>query len=176
MTRSRYGHNRDAVTSRLRLRGHDYNGPGTYFITICTNHRPCLFGTVHDGVMELSTAGLVVESWWLSIPLEFPDALLDAMVVMPNHIHGIVSLGTDPERIPQGSGQSLGDVVGWFKSHTTHDYIIGVRTDGWPRFRDKLWQEGYYEHIIRTDAAMKRIRTYIEANPGQWERDEYYAP
>lgn len=176
MTRKRFGHSRDAVTSRLRLRGHDYSGPGSYFVTICTNDRPCLFGTIHDGVMALSTAGLVIESWWYSIPREYPDTLLDAMVVMPNHIHGIVSLGTDPERFPQGNGQSLSEVVGWFKSRSTHDYILGVRTDGWPRFRGKLWQETFYDHIIRSERALERIRAYIEANPSQWERDEYHSP
>jgi putative transposase len=175
VTRTRFGHSRDAVTSRLRLRGYDYSGPGTWFVTICTTDRACLFGMVNDGVMLPSTAGLVIESWWHSIPLEYPDALLDAMVVMPNHIHGIISLGTNPERASHG-GPTLSEVIGWFKSRSTHDYILGVRTDGWPRFRGKLWQETFYDHIVRSDRALDRIRAYVEANPSQWERDENYIP
>lgn len=176
MPRTKFGHSRDAVTSRMRLRGYDYSGPGTYFVTICTTDRACLFGTINDGVMSASTAGLVIESWWYSIPREFPDAVLDAMVVMPNHIHGVISLGTNPERAPHTAGPSLGEVIGWFKSRSMHDYILGVRTDGWPRFRGKLWQETYYDHIVRSERSLGRIRTYIDANPSQWERDEYHFP
>ncbi len=173
MTRARFGHSRDAVTSRLRLRGYDYSGSGTYFVTICTTDRACLFGTVNDGVMLPSTAGLVIESWWHSIPREYPNAVLDAMVVMPNHLHGIISLGTNPESVTP-SDPSLSEVIGWFKSRSMHDYILGVRTDGWPRFRGKLWQDSFYDHIVRSDRALERIRTYIDANPSQWERDEYH--
>ncbi len=176
MTRTKYGHSRDAVTSRLRLRGHDYSAPSNYFVTICTTDRACLFGTIRDGMMTASTAGLVIESWWYSIPSEYPDALLDAMVVMPNHLHGIISLGTDPDRTSRGDAPSLSEVIGWFKSRSTHDYILGVKADGWPRFRGKLWQEAFYDHIIRSERALERIRTYIAANPSQWERDENFIP
>lgn len=176
MTRTRYGHSRDHVTSRMRLRGHDYSGPSTYFVTICTMDRACLFGSVRDGSMELSIAGVVIESWWFSIPREYPDAVLDAMVVMPNHVHGIISLGTDPERSTDNGNPPLGDVIGWFKSRATHDYILGVRMDGWPRFRSKLWQESFYEHIIRSERALERVRAYIDANPSKWEQDDNYMP
>lgn len=174
--RTRHGHSREDVTSRMRMRGHDYAGPSTYFITICTTDRVCLFGSVKDGLMELSTAGLVVESWWYSIPREYPDAVLDPMIVMPNHIHGIISLGTNPERSSDSGNPPLGEVIGWYKSRKMHDYILGVRRDDWPVFRGKLWQSSFYEHIIRSERALHKIRTYIWANPSQWEKDENYTP
>ena len=87
-----------------------------------------------------------------------------------------VGIGTEPERFPNGTGHSLSEIMGWFKSRSMHDYILGVETGGWPRFRGKRWQTGYYEHIVRTERALERIRTYIEANPDEWERDENYAP
>jgi REP element-mobilizing transposase RayT len=159
------------VTSRFRLRGHDYASPGTYFVTLCTTNRACLFGTITDGTLHQSTAGLMVESWWYSIPLRNPSVDVADVVVMPNHLHGLVILGTDPsdERIP-----SLSKVVGGFKSITTNDYMRGVRLDGWPRFAGTLWQHGYFDHIVRTDAALKRIQRYIAANPSRWQQDDYH--
>lgn len=66
----------------------------------------------------------------------------------------------------------LGDVVGAFKSLTTNGYIDGVKTHGWTEFRDRLWQRNYYEHIIRDEPALNRIRRYIDENPARWEFDE----
>jgi putative transposase len=65
----------------------------------------------------------------------------------------------------------LGDIVGAFKSITTHTYIQGVNQRGWPEFRGRVWQRNYYEHIIRDDPSMQRIRYYIETNPEQWAAD-----
>jgi putative transposase len=55
-------HSRDAISSRLRLRGYDYAIPAAYFVTMCTQDRACLFGEVDDGSMSLSHAGVVVDS------------------------------------------------------------------------------------------------------------------
>lgn len=165
-------HSREAVTSRLRLRDYDYRTPGTYFVTICTEQRCCLLGEICDDQMVLSPAGAMVESWWFSIPRKYPSVMPDAMVVMPNHIHGVIFTGMqyDPNRV--GSPPSLSDVIGWYKSITTHDYMLGVHTEQWPRFPGKLWQDGMYDHIVRSDAALDRILTYIETNPANWHLDE----
>jgi putative transposase len=158
------------VTSRLRLRDYDYSTPGVYFITICTEDRTCLFGDVKDGVLVPHTSGLVVESWWYSIPRRYPSVDVADIVVMPNHIHGLISLGTDPDNEVE---LPLSMVVGWFKSITTTDYRRGVALDGWPRFPGKLWQEGLYDHIVRTDGALKRIQQYMAANPANWMEDDF---
>mgnify|MGYP005831487957 CR=1 FL=1 len=66
---------------------------------------------------------------------------------------------------------TVGDVIGAFKSRTTVEYIRGVATYGWTPFTGKLWQRNYYEHIIRNDESLNRIREYIRNNPTQWEYD-----
>lgn len=164
-------HDRKHVTRRLRLRGHDYSEPGAYFVTICVEKRRCLFGDVSAGIMLPNIAGTVIESWWCTLPRRFPSVLLDAYVVMPNHFHGLLFLGTVPEEQGSTALLTLSDVMGWFKGVTTNDYIRGVRTDGWHRFSGRLWQQNFYEHIIRSDTELDRYRAYIDANPSQWEED-----
>ena len=67
---------------------------------------------------------------------------------------------------------ALGNIIGIFKSITTHQYVISVYERKWPRFSHKLWQRNYYERIIRTATEINRIRQYIANNPVQWEKDE----
>jgi len=67
---------------------------------------------------------------------------------------------------------SLGDVVHRFKTMTTKRYADGVKHSGWPPFRGRLWQRNYYEHIIRSEADLNRIRRYVEENPLAWGTDE----
>jgi REP element-mobilizing transposase RayT len=68
---------------------------------------------------------------------------------------------------------SLPDVVHRFKTMTTKRYTDGVKQQGWPRFAGRLWQRNYYEHIIRDEDDLNRIRRYIEENPAKWESDRY---
>jgi REP element-mobilizing transposase RayT len=164
-------HSRDGVTSRLRMRGHDYASAASYFITLCAERRACLFGAVHDGVFDPSPAGVIIDSWWHYLPARFASVALDAAVVMPNHFHAIIHLGTDPTR---GTVPELGDVVRWFKIRTTYDYTIGVRTEGWPRFPGRLWQQQFHDHIIRDERGLERARAYVEGNPAKWEDDAYH--
>ncbi|MDP2673948.1 MAG: transposase [Dehalococcoidia bacterium] len=119
---------------------------------------------------------------------------------MPNHLHGIIILvGAGPRacpdkpRQPQGvdggpgrpqgvadeSGQpqgvaptlSLPDVVHRFKSLTTARYRQAVRDQGWPPFAGRLWQRNYYEHVIRGEDELDRVRQYIAENPLRWDED-----
>lgn len=162
-------HSRDNVTSRLRKRGYDYASPGSYFVTICIMRRACLLGEVLDGEMQLSHAGVVIDSWWRTIPRHHPSVELDAMVVMPNHLHGVIHIGTDPNATVT---PSLPRIMHWFKNRSTYDYILGVQRQGWPRFPGKLWQDTYYDRIVRNECELERVRAYIEANPAKWAEDE----
>ncbi len=67
---------------------------------------------------------------------------------------------------------SLPQIIQWFKTMTTNDYMMGVRDHGFEPFRNRLWQRNYYEHIIRSDRDLDRIRDYITANPSQWFHDD----
>ena len=172
----------------IRLQGFDYAQTGTYFVTVCTQNRECLFGEVVNGVMMLNDAGEMVRSVWDELSRHYPGINVDGFVVMPNHIHGIVVLNTvgagpracpDDGRACHDDGQpqgvaptmSLPDVVHRFKSLTTTRYRHGIDRQGWRPFPGRLWQRNYYEHIIRDEAELNRIRRYIIDNPVQWETD-----
>lgn len=73
----------------IRLKGHDYARAGVYFITICTRDRACLFGDVVAGKMRLNDLGKIVQATWNHLPDHY-QVELDAFVIMPNHVHGIV--------------------------------------------------------------------------------------
>jgi len=151
-----------------RLQGYDYAQAGAYFVTICTQHRHCLFGSIKDGVMSLNPAGEMIVLWWGRIPERFPNAEIDYFVVMPNHVHGIVVL--------DGSAPSgLSDAVGWFKTMTTNAYIHGVKEQEWTAFDGQFWQRSYHDHIIRNEPDLNRIREYVMINPARWDEDTLYA-
>jgi len=155
-----------------RAPGVDYRLPGPYFITICTQDRRLFFGSANDDGIQTSAAGEMVADVWHTAPDIFPGLTLDAFVVMPNHFHATLTLGTDAIE----ANPTLGDVIKWFKTCTTVAYADGVALDGWPRFRERLWQRLSYDHIIRNGADLDRVRAYIEANPWNWRRDNLYKP
>jgi len=74
----------------IRLREYDYSQPGAYFVTICTYQRECVFGHVVNGEMRLNDAGEIARRCWEDIPRHFLLIELDALAVMPNHVHGII--------------------------------------------------------------------------------------
>ena len=161
----------------IRLKGYDYSQAGAYFITLCTQDRACLFGRVMNGEMRLNDAGRMVLAEWNRLPERFPQVVLDAFVVMPNHVHGILVITDPAPTVGATVGATLvvaptvGNIIGAFKSRVTVEYIRGVKTSGWPPFRGRLWQRNYYEHIIRNERALNAIRQYIMENPRRWHRD-----
>jgi len=165
----------------IRLKGYNYSQAGTYFVTICTHNRECIFGTILDDKMRLNDVGQMVQASWEQLPQRFPIEL-DAYVVMPNHFHAIVIIvGAPLVGAPDRAGTRragtrpaptmLGDIIGAFKSITTNECIRGVREFNWPHFDKRLWQRNYYEHVIRNEEALNRIREYILNNPLRWMLD-----
>ena len=168
----------------LRLRGYDYSQPGAYFITICVEQQKCLFGEIIKGKMQLNVTGEIVAEWWNCIPQHFPSVKTEDFVIMPNHIHGIISwnidVGTGSPR-PQNTlivgtvshrhkdSPSLGTIVGYFKYQSTK-YINEL--DNTPGRR--IWQSRYHDHVIRDDIDFGRLREYIQNNPKQWELDQLH--
>lgn len=124
--------------------------------------------------MHLNHAGIMIQKIWMELSENYPGVETDAFVVMPNHFHGIVVLndvGAGPRACPE-SKMALPDVVHRFKSFTTAQYREGVQTQNWEPFIGKLWQRNYYEHIVRDDKDLNRIREYIKNNPQNWTNDE----
>lgn len=203
LTRNNHTKDRDRdqhYRRSIRLPGYDYTQAGAYFVTICTHNRQCLFGAIVNSEMLPNHAGRVAEACWLAIPNYFPRVKLDAYVIMPNHVHGIIVIadhdnglnaGGHPEsdlantnvgakyfsplqpstaaRQPpphrqRGTSQTIGSIIRGFK--------IGVTK--WFRANTEIytvWQRNYYEHIIRNDISLQRIRQYIADNPLQWNMD-----
>lgn len=154
-----------------RLPGYDYRTPALYHVVNSTRHGICRFGTVECGIMRTNPAGDMIEEIWNAIPEQFPGVSLDAAVVMPNHHHGVVFI----EPKPDGSlGVSLGDIMKWFKTVTSVRYSHGVHEPGSPPYDRRFWHRNYYDHIIRNDRDLDRIRTYIENNPATWGDDSLH--
>ncbi|MCX7088230.1 MAG: transposase [Methylococcales bacterium] len=165
----------------IRLKNYDYSQAGAYFVTICQQSRDCLFGHIADDHMVLNPAGNRVMRWYLELENKFPDIQCDACICMPNHLHFIVvNVGTDlrvrPEHATEGEhiGSPLHRVVQWFKTMTTNEYIREVKQSQWPRFEGKLWQRDYWEHVVRNEADLERLREYIANNPKSWGLDKLY--
>jgi putative transposase len=166
----------------LRLQGYDYAQAGAYFVTICTQNRTCLFGEVTDGAMRLNSAGQLAATVWNNMLERFSGIELDMFVVMPNHLHGIIVLSDCEPRgcdAPDAGGRAatraaptVGDVVGAFKSLFTLRFIEGVKSKRWPAFDRRVWQRNYYEHVIRDERDLARVRRYIDENPLRWEFDQ----
>jgi len=155
----------------IRLQGYDYSRSGAYFVTICTQNRTCLFGRIIDGKMELNDAGRMVADEWMKTATIRNEIALDAWVVMPNHFHGIVVItndGTGDRPVaPTGPRpRSLGALMAGFKSAVTKRINESRRTPG-----AKLWQCNYWEHIVRNENELNKIREYISNNPAQWAID-----
>jgi putative transposase len=174
----------------LRLQNYDYAQNGAYFITLCTHNRECLFGEVVDDNLVLNDAGRMVEQSLYESQKMRPDVILDAFIIMPNHIHVIFFLIDTPivgdalrgvpfqgldglaQRPAPTTKTSIPNLMYSFKSFTTNQYIHGVRNNQWQPFHGKLWQRGYYDRIIRNEEALLEIQQYIFNNPAQWASDE----
>ena len=166
-----------------RLPGHDYAGEAAYFVTIVTENRELWFGEIVEDSMHLSICGLMVDSWWCQLPRRYPTVMLDAYVVMPNHLHGIIRIRNIQQDASASQTESshtvkvsLGQAIGWFKTVTTTDYMLGVKRYDWPQFDGKLWQRNYHDRVIRNRHELNYIRSYIATNPERWSQDEEYPP
>jgi REP element-mobilizing transposase RayT len=101
---------------------------------------------------------------WERLGKRWSNVSIDEFVVMPNHIHGLVLIIDNGERAPK-----LGSIVNAFKG----DVVKRVR-DVSGNSSMALWQRSYYDHIVRDQDELDRIREYIRNNPAQWAEDEYY--
>src|SRR5258706_6614541 len=96
----------------IRLKEYDYRQFGAYFVTVCTQNRACLFGAAAAGEMQLNNAGEIAKATWNELPARFPLVGLDAFVVMPNHIHGVIIVGAQFIAPSDGFGMAAIDQAG----------------------------------------------------------------
>ncbi len=139
-------HNRKSI----RLKEYDYSSAGAYFVTICLQNRMPLF--------KNSDASEIIKVWLKKIEENNPIITVDCYVIMPDHIHFILF-------IRKSGVVNLSDLICWFKTMTTNEYIKGVKENRLDPFEKRLWQRGYYEHIIRNTEDLNEKRKYIAENP-----------
>ena len=155
----------------IRLPGYDYTQPGAYFVTICAYRRERLFGGVEHQQVVLSAAGHIVEQNWLALSDHFAYIELDAFVVMPDHLHGIIIINDygQPSECAPADGtraRSLNAVIQNLKSVSTRKINQMFQVRFVP-----VWQRGYYERVLRDDSELNNVRRYIEANPARWKEN-----
>ena len=176
----------------IRLRGYDYAQAGAYFVTIVTKDRACLFGEIVKGETRPNQFGCIVQAAWDELVNRYQGVECDAFVVMPNHIHGIIGLvdhggvgtndvgaGLKPARTespsttapragfkPAPTRPGLPEIIRAFKTFSARRINELRAMPGAP-----VWQRNYYEHVVRGENELSRIREYIANNPLQWEMD-----
>ena len=155
-----------------RLKEYDYSQPGGYFITICTKNRSCLFGVVDNDRVILNRYGEIIQISWLALPEHYHNVELDVFVIMPNHIHGIIFLtdvgaGLKPApTVSPGYCHPLPEIIRAFKTFSSRQINKFRNMPG-----TSVWQRNYYEHVIRKDESLDKIREYIVTNPLRWALD-----
>jgi len=168
----------------IRLKGYDYSQVGMYFITICAKDRHNLFGEIKNEEMILNELGKYVNEFWCRITEHFVNIDLDEYIVMPNHLHGIIFINdcwgavsapiitvSDISLSSKGGETpplqpTLGQIIGYYKYQSTKQLNEMNKTVG-----KSVWQRNYYEHIIRNEQSLDKIRNYICNNPGNWQTD-----
>jgi putative transposase len=161
----------------LRLKDYNYSLAGAYFITICTRDRKSYFE-------KFPNLQIIIHTQWDGLVNRFPQIQLDEFVVMPNHIHGIIFIvgAIHESPLQNRSNMSLPMVyesplqnrrnmllpkaIGYFKMNTAKQINQILKRAGQP-----FWQRNYYEHVIRNEKELKRIRAYIQNNPLRWKLD-----
>jgi len=170
----RFKHHRRSI----RLPTYDYTSVGAYFVTLCVHGGECQLGEVVDEEMQLNEWGQIAWECWQAIPEHFDHVEPDVFVIMPNHVHGIVTIaGTvgaqhaAPPPQPQANVRpgSLGAIVRSYKSAVTKRINRLRDTPGVP-----FWQRNYWEHVIRNERSLLRIREYIQNNPARWPEDQLH--
>jgi len=148
-----------------RLKDYDYSTAGAYFTTICTqNHAQILSKIVGEGLCALPSTtltpiGEIVKGSIDYINTKYNNILVDKYVIMPNHVHLILTMQTGGHRDPP---LQIYDIIGRFKSYTDSKY------------NGTLWQRSFYDHVIRDDNDYLKIWNYIDTNPAKWQEDKYY--
>ena len=150
----------------IRLKGYDYSQSGAYFVTICTHNRGLLF--------EEEEVKKILDKEWLNTGGIRQNVILDEFVVMPNHLHGIIMIiqgvgaycDTPLQNRFKSPSKTVGAIIRGFKSTTTRQINLFHNTPGIP-----IWQRNYYDHIVRNEDEMNKIREYIRNNPLKWSLD-----
>ncbi len=168
---------------RNRLKNYNYSESGYYFVTICSKNKKNIFGGYNNYIVgtglapvrynnntKLSTLGQIIDKQWNDIPNQYDDIELDKYMIMPNHIHGILIINkrTGASPVPTGS---LSNIIRSFKSKTSIEYLRWIKKNAL-NISGQIWQRSFYDHVIRNEESLNKIREYIINNPADWDHDE----
>lgn len=151
----------------------DYAGNGSYFVTICTKDRIHYFGTIQEGKMILSALGQAAYDCWEEIPKHYPYVAIDAFVIMPDHMHGILLVNRyeePPKEISKSTAKREFKVQSGSLGAIIRGYKIGVTKRAKELNIDFKWHPNYHEHIFHTIEAYHNIVRYIHENPSKWKK------
>jgi putative transposase len=149
----------------ISLKEYDYSTPVAYFVTICMHRSEKVFGRIIKAEINLNKFGKIVRSTWVDLPKYYPNIQLDLFVIIPNHVHGIIFIvGAGFKPVP--ADYPLSEIVRGFKTFSSRCINEIRNIAGLP-----VWQRNYYEHVVRNEKELNRIREYILYNPLQWQFD-----
>ena len=175
------------MRSSIRLRKFDYAHIGQYFVTICASEMRRLFGRIDDGTVILNVIGRIALDCWRDIPAHFPHVELDPFVVMPNHVHGILTISRYPaneslvltkdghgcpvplrdqptrERFQHPTIGSLPTIIRSYKGAVTYHARRQLN-----RTSLQIWQSNYYERVLRDGKEFSHASRYIFENATKW--------
>ncbi len=139
-----------------------------YFVTIVAANRQCVFGDIVGDVLQANQLGQIIEEEWLGTAVVRPGVTLEAFVLMPNHVHGIVGLPATSSKIKNElHARSLASLVRGFKAAVTRRHRLAIANPD-----AIVWQRNYYEHIIRDENDWTATHAYIADNPRRWAEDD----
>ena len=155
-----------------RLKYYDYSQNGSYFITVCTKNNECILGCVKTSkrnlfppYIELSSLGKVAKKYICNINNVYEYISVDKYVIMPNHIHLLITIEHPYEPAvaeEQKKYTTVQTIVRSFKKMVARE------------ISDSIWQESFYETILKNDESYYDVYEYIEKNPINWIADKYY--
>ena len=163
-----------AVRKKMRLAGWNYSNEGTYFLTLCAKDRKPLFSRiVGRGILDapeikLTGIGAAVQDSACYLAEKHPEMIFHHWVIMPNHVRILLSLSPNGKVVGGASGKprptdsEIPKLISSLKRFTNRKMAM------------ELWQDGYYDHIIRDEQDFLVRWQYIENNPAAWLEDDYY--
>ena len=157
-----------------RAQWFDYNG-ATYFVTICAKDMRHFFGEIHNDEMHLSPIGQFLHNELSTPTAHHPHISVPLFTVMPNHIHLIVTVGTQREKIPPSAADTARRVP---TEHTLLGSYIASLKSATTRYANLqripfAWQPRYHDHIIRGIDDANNIGRYITENVLRWQIDRF---
>ena len=141
-----------------RMKHYDYATPTIYFVTICTYEKRCIFGRPN----QLNQYGQIAEKDIACLNQHYPFVHIHHSVVMPNHIHMLISIHPNAE-----NKTTLSSIMASYKASVSRKIHL-LNPDM------KIWQRSFHDHIPRNKESLEKIWHYIENTPMKWEMDTFY--